>query len=302
MCGISAAFAQTIPVVLDTDIGLLDVDDALALDLALGSPELDIRAIITRGRRPSDLVWKVLELTGRTEIPVGAGSEVSLVPGTRAAKRPIMSSVLAESSRAPAEGVRNGVRLLIDSVMQGSGETTIVAYGPLTNLALALRVEPGITGKLRRIVMMNGAFFLNRRESNTAFDAEAASIVYASGVPITAVGLDVTLNCLLEEADLPRFSGSRAPRLRLLDQQIRIWQQDRQRRQPILHDPLAVAVAIQPDLVKTVRGRVAVETCGKTHYGWTSFTEDSKGSVDVAKEVDVQRFLRFFRDRVFRDR
>lgn len=287
--------------ILDTDIGD-DIDDALALSLALQSPELNVLAITTvlqDGNRRAELVWKILELYRRTDIPVGIGAEQPLLasPRTGIVRQ---TETLSATDRMPADRRRNGLELLIDTCLRSPEKITLVAYGPLTNIAIALRAEPRLREKVDRIVLMNGVFFRPGLEYNTKVDPEASAIVYSSGVPIVAVGLDVTTRCLLSAEHLRQFAASPLESVQFLWKLIQIWQNGNPEQRPVLHDPLAVAVTVQPDLITTVKGTVEVETHGLPDrtYGMTIFRKDPAGATQVAQEVSAAAAVRFFISRV----
>jgi purine nucleosidase len=296
------AAAQTpIPVILDTDIGD-DIDDALALALALQSPELDVRAVVTvlqHRERRADLVWKILRLYGREDIPVGMGAEQPLLTPPRTGEVRQTSALSAED-RLPDDKRRNGLGLYLDTILRSPRKVTVLAYGPLTNVALALKAEPRLAERIERLVLMNGVFFRPQTEYNTVRDPEAAAIVFSSGLPVVTVGLDVTMQCRLAPEDLARMDASTLEPVRFLRRLIGIWQEGKPDRMPILHDPLAVAVAFQPDLVRLETGRVEVETRGQPGltYGMTLFRRDPKGLVQVASEVQARRFLDLFMSRI----
>jgi inosine-uridine nucleoside N-ribohydrolase len=158
-------------------------------------------------------------------------------------------------------------------------------------------MEPRIKEKIERIVLMGGAFGLLRPEYNIRRDYLAASIVFGSGVPITAVGLDVTLRCKLEGADLERLRAAGNEASRFLVRLIELWQNRQPEQYPTLHDPLAMAVAFRAGLVETQLGRVEVETAGAIGNGLTLFTpsdrlpKDVTASTRIARQVDVRGFL-----------
>lgn len=288
------------PVILDTDIGD-DIDDALALALALQSPELKVEAIVTvlqDGERRADLAWRILELFGRTDIPVGVGAESPLLAKSRSGVVRQTQALAADYHMPKAR--RNGLEMMLNTCMQSTGPITILAYGPLTNIALALRAEPRLVGKISRIVLMNGVFFRPGLEYNTKIDPEASQIVYNSGIPVITVGLDVTLQCRLSAEDLQKVAASQLPTARFLYELIRIWQNGNETQRPVLHDPLAILVAIRPDLVSLVRGRVTVETRGTPDetYGLTTFHKDAAGQVQVAQEVSPSAAVGLFLERV----
>jgi len=302
-CGLLLS-GQPIPVILDTDIGD-DIDDALALALALQSPELDVRAVVTvlqQRERRADLCWKILELYGRTGIPVGQGAEQPLLTKPRTGQVR-QTAALKPDERMPEGKRRNGIELILETFMRSREKITWLAYGPLTNVALALKAEPRIADKIERLVLMNGVFFQGPRlEYNTLRDPEAAAIVFSSGLPITVVGLDVTLQCQLAAEDMKRLEGSDVPAVKFLFELIRIWQEGKPERRPVLHDPLAVAVAFRPELIRTQVGRVEVETRGEPGrtYGMSILRPDASGPVRVASQVEAAEFLKLFMERVAR--
>ena len=190
----SAMAAQSIPIpiIFDTDIGD-DVDDALALALALQSPELDVKAITTvsdQAALRSRLVWKELGVFGRQDIPIGTGAEEPLLDLVRTGRHPQFDVLTAEDV-VPGPSLR-AVDLIIRTLLDSPRKITIVPVGPLTNIALALKTEPRIKEKIERIVLMGGAYQILQPEYNVYCDRIASEIVFRSGVPITGVGLDVT--------------------------------------------------------------------------------------------------------------
>ena len=292
--------AAPVRVILDTDIGD-DIDDALALALALQSPELKVEAVITvlqDGERRADLAWRILELFGRTEIPVGVGAELPLLAKSRTGVVRQTQALAADYHMPKAR--RNGLELLLSTCMQSTEKITVLAYGPLTNIAIALRAEPRLATKISRIVLMNGVFFRPGLEYNTKIDPEASQIVYNSGIPVTTVGLDVTLQCRLSADDLKKVAASPLPTAKFLYELIHIWQNGNESQRPVLHDPLAVLVTIKPDLVNTVQGRVTVETRGTPDetYGLTTFHKDTAGPVQVAQEVSSSAAIGLFLERI----
>lgn len=294
------AAVKPVPVVLDTDIGD-DIDDALALSLALQSPELKVLAVSTvlqHGDERAALVSRILQLYGRTDVPAGVGAEQTLMGAPR-------NGVVVQTKALPAdfhaEGPRvNGIELMLDTIRKSPEKVTILAYGPLTNIALLIRADSTIHEKIERIVLMNGVFFRPGLEYNTKMDAEASSIVYSSGIPIETVGLDVTMQCRLSNTDMQRLEDSKLDTVHFLLQLIRLWQGVNPGMNPILHDPLAIAVAVKPDLVFTETGRVRVETHGTPEetYGMTIFQKDPSGNVRVANEVNSAKVVDFFLSRI----
>src|SRR5262249_59379212 len=125
--------------------------------------------------------------------------------------------------------------LIIELLLAAPRKLTLVPVGPLTNIALALKTEPRIKDKIERIVLMGGAFEMLVSEYNIRRDRAAAEIVFRSGVPITAVGLDVTTKCKLQAADIDRLRAAAKPPSPLLDRLHQIRQNGPPERHPTLH-------------------------------------------------------------------
>src|SRR5258708_30345336 len=292
---------RPISVILDTDIGD-DIDDALALSFALQSPELKLLAVTTilqdrEGR--GSLVWKILSLFGRTDIPVGVGAEQPLMAPPRTGKVRQVEAV-GPIDHIPPGQIRGGIQLIVDACLNAPGKVTILAIGPATNRALALRAEPRIKEKIERIILMNGFFFKPGLEYNTRIDPEASAIVYGSGVPVTAVGLDVTMQCKLTAADLQRIQQSQLPSVQFLYKLIRIWNSGNDEKLPVLHDPLAVGVTFRPALISVAAGSLEGETRGEPNltYGMTVLRRDANGKIHVAEEGSSREFIDLFLNRL----
>ena len=289
---------KPIPIIVDTDIGD-DIDDALALALALQSPELDIRLITTvvdDVESRTRLVWKQLGLYGRQDIPIATGAPQPLLDPIINRRMP-QFDVLTAADQPPAAAKRNAVDQIILTLLNSKEKITLVPIGPLTNIALALRTEPRIKDHIEKIVLMGGAYYPARREYNIYRDRIAAEIVFSSGLPIVGVGLDVTEPCKLEGADLERLRTANNPASQFLYKLIQLWQVGKADHYPVLYDPLAIASTIRPSLITTETGKVQVETASPMLYGTTVFTK-GKGTVEAAKEVKKREFLDLFIERL----
>ena len=301
LAGASAAVAQTkpIPVIFDTDIGD-DIDDALALGLALQSPELDVKLVTTVADDVDSrtrLAWKELGLFGRQDIPLATGAPEPLLD-PRLPDKAAQFGILTAADQPPASAHKRAADKIIETLLASPVKMTVIPVGPLTNIALALREEPRIREKIERIVLMGGAYFPARREYNIYRDRIAAQIVFSSGVPITGVGLDVTEKCKLEGADLDRLKNAKNPASQFLYRLIQLWQSGNPGRMPTLHDPLAVGTALRSGLVETQTGAVQVETASPLFFGATVFTLDAKATTRVARNVNAREFLDLFTERL----
>ncbi|HEY3083761.1 MAG TPA: nucleoside hydrolase [Chloroflexota bacterium] len=286
-------------VVLDTDIGT-DVDDALALAVILGSPELrldGVTCVYGDVQLRARMVLKLLRLRGRDDVPVCAGVEPPLL-----GRRPVYwaghegEGLLDAADRALRPRDEHAVDFLVRHVMAHPGEIHLLAIGPLTNVALAFRREPRLPGSLRHLTVMGGAarglddLGLPYAEHNIKCDPEAAHVVLSAGAPTTLVPLDVTTKVLVRERDLDRIrAGGTAFHAAIADQIAR-YPRFKQTGGTPLHDPLAAATVVRSDLVGLSDLRVEVETEGHHAAGMTLMrrpTAEAPATARVALTVDA---------------
>lgn len=299
------------PIVIDCDPGH---DDAIALLLTLASPELDLRLVTTvAGNTTLDKTTanaiRVLDLAG-SAIPVAAGADRPLV-------RPL---VVAEYVHGPSgldgpallppsrEAMAiHAVEAIADVLRIATEPITLVPVGPLTNIALLLALHPELADRIHRIVLMGGAVgqgnITPAAEFNIYADPEAAARVFGSGLDITMIGLDVTHRALLwpENAEQLAEAG-RVGRFvaDLFGYFSRTEPGGRSGAAPI-HDAVAVAHLIWPDLVTTEHRPVAIDL-GDLQRGRTVVDRRRPASVDgnvhVAVDIDSDRFTRLLVERV----
>ncbi len=294
LTAISGVAQQRIPIILDTDIGDY-IDDAVALALALKSSEIKVRAVTTVTddvESRTRFAWKELGIFGRRDIALATGAPEPLLDQVHYG-RTSQFTVLTAGDAPPPAVHRRAVDLIIETLLASPVKITLVPVGPLTNIALALKTEPRIKEKIERIVMMGGAYQTGKPEYNIQRDRIAAEIVFQSGVPITAVGLDVTLQCKLRPQDLTRLRLADTPAAHFLLHLYELQKTDTREEYPALHDPLAVAVVFRPDLVETAAGHVNVSIADPATYGVTNFTpqEGREATTKVARQVNVAAFL-----------
>jgi purine nucleosidase len=239
-------------VLIDTDIGD-DVDDALALALALRSPEIDVRGVTTvfgDTQQRAYLAAHVLRVFEREDIPVAAGQQVPLLLRHRPSGIP-QAALLDSCSTSFELSPYSGPELIVQMALAYHGNLTLLCLGPLTNVATALTIEPRLFMAIRNIVIMGGSSGFPVPEWNVRSDALAAKIVLASGVPITLLGWNVTTRCQLHASDIEKLHYENSPQTRLLSQLITVWQRHRPRwhpKLPYLHDPLAIVALCAPEL------------------------------------------------------
>jgi purine nucleosidase len=244
-------------VLIDTDIGD-DIDDALALALALRSPEITLCGVTTvfgDTQRRALLAAHILHTFERDDIPVASGLSRPLQPRRRPSDVPqaaildgctdcVLSSKLS-SIAAPD--------LIVQTAQAHHNNLTILCLGPLTNLATALSIEPHLFMSIRRIIMMGGTSSIPFPEWNVRNDPLAARIVLASGISVMMLGWNVTMRCQLRDEDIMHLRSNDLPETQLLSQLLTIWQQHRPRWHPplpYLHDPLTVVALCAPQLLQ----------------------------------------------------
>lgn len=311
---------NTQPIILDTDPG---VDDALAIMLALGSSELNVMGICTvSGNVPLNTGTRnaqgLLQLLDCPEIPVFAGADLPLkrdpVFATEVHGESGMGqAVLPEPSR-DVKG--DAVEFLVQTLSDQPGEITIIAVGPLTNLALVEQRQPGTLQKAKQVIVMGGAIAETGNstpvaEFNFYADPHAAHTVVHSGAALLIVPLDATRQVKLSETDI---ENQIAPMKTVASQFVvdavqNVFALYRQLgREPIvyLHDPLAVGAAIAPELLRAETLYIDIETTGDLTLG--QVVTDRRGlpspyrlgtPVDCAMHVNTEAFLSLFLKRIF---
>ncbi len=304
-------------IILDTDPG---IDDALALFLALASPEIQLEAITTvSGNVDVDLTTRnalaLLTLAGRTDIPVARGCKYPLIRQTiDAAQVHGLNGLGDVELPAPAcQAVeQHAVDLIIEKVMNAPGEITLVAIGPLTNIALAVRHEPRIIQNVREVIIMGGALRVPGNvtpsaEFNVHADPHAAHIVLSAGWPLRLVSLDVTQRTMLQRAQFTELAAQSHQVPLFIERMIAFYfDQFLTQRQGesgfAMHDPLCLAVAFQPDLITWEPAYVAVELNGALALGETVAyfhrPEAPDANIQASVDVDSERFNQLFLERI----
>jgi len=298
---------DAVPVILDVDTG---IDDALALAFAAGSPEADLVAVTTLAgnvgvEATTANTLAVLAWLGRDDVPVHRGASRPLARPHRDATYFHDANGLGGAELPEGSGVVGGDRgpaAVIRLAKERPGEIVLVCLGPLTNLAIALNVAPEIGTLLRGVVVMGGAFAVPgnvtpHAEFNVFADPEAAQQVFSAGLPhLTAIGLDVTHQTAWSRASWEATRAADGERAAALAVAVcRQAFEERGLAETFLHDPLALAVALDPDLVRCEEVAVAVET-DEERRGATEIV--GPGATRVAVAVDAVRFLRRFGERL----
>jgi len=300
-----------IPVIIDTDPG---IDDAIAIALACASPEIDLLGVTTVGgntgiENTTGNALRLLHLFGRDDVPVAAGAaralafEADLGDPSIHGQGGLGGVVLPLPDRGPDP--RGAVGLLAELVESHPEPITLIAIGPLTNVALFAATRPDLYGKLDRLVIMGGGVHITGNhtptgEFNIWFDPEAAARVFAAGVEVTMVGLDVTHKAMFAGTDwAPLRAADAGPVAKavtgMIDFYGTFYLSQNGSDATAQHDSLAVAAVVNPDLIRTQHCWVGVETAGTLTRGMT--VADLKGvwghtpNTRVALDVDVPAFI-----------
>lgn len=302
------------PVILDVDTG---IDDALAITYALNSPELEVIGITTCfGNNSLEKTTRntlvVLEKVGKT-VPVYRGADKPLKRDSREFPFHVhgedgLGNSFAKDPILEAEE-EHAVDYIISQVKKRPNEITLIPVGPLTNLAQAILKDPEIIPLFKEVIIMGGAVFVpgnvtSHSEANIYTDPEAAELVFSSGLPITVVGLDVTMKTLLPEAALADWRAKGTDEAQFFADMTGFYMQAYETFEPgiggcALHDPLAVGVAVNPDFVRTEEWNVKVVLEGE-ETGRTVASPAGGPKVQVCTEVKAEKFLNQFMKTVLR--
>ncbi len=302
------------PILIDCDPGH---DDAIALLLALASPEVELLGITTVAgnqtlEKTTANALKILEFVGRTEVTVAAGSARPLV------REPYVAAYVHGESgmdgpELPTPHTRpvteHAVDFLANRLTESDRPVTLIPVGPLTNVGLLLARYPEVADRIERIVLMGGAIAEGNvtpaAEFNIWADPEAASRVFTSGIDVTMIGLDVTHKALFRPADSERLAATGRVG-KLVAELFGFYQRFHSEQygwdgSPV-HDAVAVAHVVRPGLVETAdrgvvvdcggelsRGRTYVDLWGRAHW---------EPNAHVAVDIDAQGFVDFLVERI----
>ena len=301
---------------MDVDTG---VDDALALLLALSSPEVELVGVSTVAGnvplpRTTDNTLRLLQWAGRGDVSVYVGAERPLVRDAVAAAdvhgaTGLGAAQLPEARTLPAG---DGVEFLLSTLQARPGEVTLVATGPLTNLARAEAQVPGVLRRARQVVIMGGAMRVPGNVTPTAefnfyADPHAACQVLASEAELVLVGLDVTDQVWLEQAALQACAGACAAFCQAACEPVIAFESAHYGFAGMhVHDPVALGAALWPQLFRTQQMWVDVETTGELTAGQVVVDQRTLASdqerrgrpVTCAMDVEQARFIELFTERV----
>lgn len=300
-----------IPLIIDTDPG---IDDAIAILMALGSDKLDVRAITpVAGNKTIDVVCenalKIIELSGKdVKVARGASKPVNRELETADwvhGETGIGSLVLPTPTKELYN--KNAIDTIYEEAVKWEGKLQILAIGPLTNVALAIRKYPELVDLIEKITIMGGAInggnTTPASEFNIFVDPEAARIVFKSGIPVTMVGLDVTHQALIKEDEIKEikaYGTKQAEAVADLMMYTLNFCKQFGFDGAVMHDPYAAAVVMDESIIKTKKYYVDVETQGDITRGKTVVdvfkVTGNKENLDVGVGVEREKFIDIIRE------
>ncbi|EYU35466.1 hypothetical protein ABFS82_10G051400 [Erythranthe guttata] len=264
-------------IIIDTDPG---IDDSMAILMAFQSPGLDILGLTTifGNVTTEDATQNALflcEIAGRPDIPVAQGSPEPLKRGEpRVADFVHGSNGLGNISFPPPKSKKSdksASEFLVDKVSEFPGEVSVLALGPLTNIALAIKRDSSFASKVKRIVVLGGAFFAlgnvnPAAEANIYGDPEAADIVFTSGANIDVVGINITTQVKMTDKHLDELRKSKGRHAQIICDMCKFYRDWHVKSDGVygifLHDPVSFVALVRPDLFTFKKGVVRVETQG----------------------------------------
>ncbi|KAJ1394494.1 Ribonucleoside hydrolase-like [Sesbania bispinosa] len=319
--GVNGVLANAEKLIIDTDPG---IDDSMAILMAFQTSEVEILGMTTvfGNVATEDATRNALllcEIAGCENVPVAEGSSEPLKGGKpRVAdfvhgKDGLGNIFLPDPKAQKIE--KSGCEFLVDKVSEYPGEVTVLALGPLTNLALAIKRDSSFASKVKRIVILGGSFFAlgnvnPAAEANIYGDPEAADIVFTSGASIVVVGINITTQVKFTDADLLELKESKGKYAPLLSDMCKFYRDWHVKSDGVygifLHDPVSFVAVVRPDLFTYKTGVVRVETQGicvghtlldqglkkwNTSNPWTGYSP-----VSVAWTVNVDGVLNYIRE------
>lgn len=303
-------------IIIDTDPG---IDDSMAIFFALSSPELEVIGLTTVfGNVHVDLAatnaLRLLEIAGRTDIPVAKGAANSFIGDYDHPPAHIHGDDGQGNVHLPPPAGKTidqtSAQFIVEQVMTNPGEITLVPIGPLTNIALALRLEPRIAQNVKQVVLMGGNALVPGNstpaaEANIKDDPEAADVVFGAGWPITMVGLDVTTKAIVTDEQLQSYARSNSPMAQHIAR-ISPFYLDFSRRVNgnavgglLVHDSTAIAYLLLPDAFTVKSWPVRVETQGMSRgKTWPLVRPNARAThwhnrpnVNVCVDIDSARTI-----------
>jgi len=304
-------------IIIDTDPG---IDDATAISLALRSPELEVIGLTSvfgnaKGEVTAQNALRLVELEGHDSVPVARGSDVPLIIPLEALGTMVHGEDgMGNTNPPPPKGKlldAHAAEFIIQMIRSNPGKVTLVPIGPLTNIALALKLDPGIVGLVDEVVLMGGTLSCPGNispvaEANIYHDPHAADLVLRAGWPLVMVGLDVTQEVFMTRAYLDEIYQADNPATNLMRKILPIYQKFHDGFFGLggdihTHDPSAIVYLLAPHLFHTQSVAVFVETEGRCmgqtvadwHHQWGDRPE-----VKVCMNVQANEVLALIKERL----
>ena len=295
-------------IILDSDIGD-DIDDAFAVAMLMHIPEIDLKGITTVYRnceQRAKIASALLKLYNREDIGVYAGVNKPIKQAIYIApyetKQPDGTPNIPHYYEDMNESVykeQHAVDFILDMLEKHPDEITLVAIGPLTNLAYAYMKSPDVFKKAKQIVFMGGQIEGNYAEWNIKCDPEAAKIVFEASVPIKIVTLETTKLCEFSEEDIRFVQSINTPQMTFINRMFQKWLVDNNgRRPPIMYDPLTVGTLVQ-DFCEFERMKVHITLEGKERAMIRRAKEGESFTVmDVSINVKHREFIEYLKQKL----
>ena len=329
MFAVPAAAQQRQKIIFDTDFAFPPQDDAMTLFFTLNCPELEILGITTVAGNKSRNVatadaLKILEVANRTELPVYEGAAAPLIhQGTEWDTKRHGGWYANEPAPAPPGGfaktkkaeTQSAIDFLVQTVMKNPGQVTILAIGPLTNIAMAMRMDTNFARNVKELVIMGGAVaslpdgagnHTPNAEFNFYVDPEAARIVLRSGIPIVLSPLNISRKARFTKEWYDKIVAVDTPVTRLIKERVGPGFVKNPERVGLMYDQIAAVALIDPTLMKTVEWYVDVDANPGPSYGasvgaaqpWPGGEGAKK--MQVQTDLDFDKFIKLYVERVTR--
>lgn len=294
-------------IILDTDIGD-DIDDAFALLYLLMShayEPLGITTVFRNSEQRAHMAASIIAALGE-KTKVYAGCDHPLISDPDKLNTP---EIAAKEKRTP-EGKyvlpqwdekmaaypyeqENAVSFIVRMVHRYPHQVILCGIGPLTNFALALRLDPTIAPLIKEFRLMSGGLNLSFSEWNVYCDPEASAIVYSSGAKITTIGIDTTCKLVLSDADVAELKASQAPSIQIIYGMMMKWFEHYKFAHPVMHDPLALASIVVPHYLRWKAAGVSINLVSPR--GHMDNLPAGETNITISYDVEASAFLQHFK-------
>lgn len=301
---------ELIKIILDTDVGD-DIDDAFAILLMIQSQAFEVLGITTvfRNARQRAHMAKYLVNCLGAHVPVYAGCDFPLISDPEK----LNTAEIRQKEKRDCFGMyqlpqwneemekaiyekENAVDFIIEMIHRYPHEVVLCGIGPLTNFAIAIRKDPSIIPLIKEFRLMSGGRNINFSEWNIFCDPEASYIVYNSATPKTIIGIDTTCKTALSKNDIDDLKASQSTAIKAVYAMMMKWFEHYQFSAPVMHDPLAVATLIKPELCSFGSFSLSIEL----NQPRGAIITNTDNMVKISTDVDVRQFLDFFKSTIMK--